>query len=83
VTPFTGTTNNTGNHDHGLINGAELVAANTGGHDLNPGGGGNPEGTRRFYHGGAHEHTVTITGGGDNETAPVNYTCNFFIRVNN
>jgi hypothetical protein len=77
-TAFTGTTSNNGNHDHG---------SGTGGYN-NCWNGGNCAGDtylvrsdQRTGFGGAHDHTVTINGGGDAETAPNHFTLGFIIKA--
>ena len=77
-TAFTGTTNNTGNHDHG---------SGTGGYN-NCWNGGNCAGDtylvrsdQRTGFGGAHDHTVAINGGGDAETRPKNWAVHWIIKA--
>jgi len=77
-TAFTGTTNNTGNHDHG---------SGTGGYS-NCWKGGDCTGStymvrndQRTGYGGAHDHTVAINGGGDTETAPDHFVLGFIIKA--
>jgi Protein of unknown function (DUF2793) len=83
TTAFTGTTNDPGNHDHGIQGDWHVIVTEKGGHDLHPGGGGNPEGNAPITPQGAHTHTVTINGGGDAETRPSTYSVNTYIKVNN
>ena len=80
-TALTGTTNNAGNHDHGLGT-IDLVKTSGGNHDLLPGAQAAPEGRASFRADGAHTHTVTINGGGDAETRPKTYSVNYFIKIN-
>ena len=68
-TDLTGTTNYAGVHDHG-VGTADIVKTSGGNHDLVAGPGGATEGRAAFHPGGSHNHTVTINGGGDAETAP-------------
>jgi len=75
---FTGTTNNTGSHDHG---------SGAGGYN-NCWKGGDCNGStymvrndQRTGYGGAHDHTVTITGGGDAETRPKNWAVHWIIKA--
>ena len=66
TTPFTATTNNAGNHDHSYA-----TNQGTGG---GQGGGGADTGSRNgtTNQAGGHTHDLTFTGGGDDETRPVN-----------
>ena len=33
-------------------------------------------------HAGNHSHTVTINGGGDEETRPKTYSVNYYVKIN-
>lgn len=78
---FTGSTNVSGNHQHeetiGTIN-----LFGTGNSGLIGTYGNSSSGARDLTAGnGNHSHTVTITGGGDNETAPKNIALNFYCLI--
>ena len=78
-TAFSGSTNTTGSHTHtGGTAGYNHCWAS-----------GNCSGTlytvlanQQTASAGNHSHTVTISGGGDTETAPKHYSVNYFIKVN-
>lgn len=73
---FVGVAQSSGAHEH--PNGMQFGndAFNVGGHDV----------ARPYYKptgvAGAHEHPVTITGGGDSETRPTNVAVYYYIKVN-
>ncbi len=76
-TPFTGTADVSGEHQHGF-DVASTYSAGAGNH------------TRAKHRGrkdqtaeaGEHQHQVTITAGGDNETRPANISVYFYIKIN-
>jgi hypothetical protein len=78
VTGFTGTTDNPGNHTHSFT---QYVQKGPYGqydrtvweHD---------NAAAQTGAAGAHTHVVSITGGGDIETAPVHFSMNTFIKIN-
>jgi hypothetical protein len=87
-TAFTGTTNNTGNHNHtngaaswggdAVWYGSKTMGSNKRVSNWDDWSGANPYTSTD----GAHDHTVTINGGGDAETKPKSYAVNYFIKVN-
>jgi hypothetical protein len=87
-TAFTGTTNNTGDHNHtngaaswggdAIWYGSKLMGSNKRVSNWSDWSGANPYTSTD----GAHTHTVQITGGGDAETKPKSYAVNYFIKVN-
>ena len=77
--PFTGVTNQAGQHGHGFGHGTAYITQSTTGHNLDPGSTGAHEGVHTFYHDGQHAHNVSITGG-DSETRPKNVALVFAIR---
>jgi hypothetical protein len=74
-TAFTGVTNTAGIHSHTNASGAYMRS--DGGPNWNSG----RENDGRTSADGNHTHTVTINGGGDSETRPVNIGVQWIIRV--
>ena len=77
---FTGNTNNTGNHSHGMNTNRNSTGWRSGGtadRALVRQGGSDSTAPS-----GDHWHTVSITAGGDTETRPKTYSVNYFIKIN-
>ena len=66
--PFTGSTNSAGRHNHTYNEGAENNANRDPGAAVTNQG----RGPRQTTDGGEHTHSISLTGGGDPETRPVN-----------
>lgn len=89
---FSATTSYAGTHSH------QLWSANSGGANSNPisytgtgitgeasgsdGWRGSSTDDNVVRRSGNHRHTLTITGGGDSETRPVNVAVNIFVKIN-
>jgi hypothetical protein len=85
---FSGIVSDAGNHIHGYV---DALVDNTASTGSNRGvkGDSRLDGEAFLHPGyattgyaGAHNHTLTINGGGDVETRPKNYGINFFIKIN-
>ena len=78
---FTAFTSTNGVHNHTFTlnrHGANFS------HDVYPynPGGTQRDGPERTDNSGSHNHSVTITAGGDVETRPKTYSVNYFIKIN-
>jgi hypothetical protein len=76
-TAFTGSTSTNGNHTHDGVLRPDHNCWNSGGCSGANLGTNNPSGAA-----GNHSHTVTISAGGDTETAPKTYVVNTFVKIN-
>jgi len=79
-TAFAGTTNTTGNHRHKLDRMAGDFAGEWASTNL-ASANGNKNWPYTDYQGN-HSHTVTINGGGDEETKPKTYSVNYYVKIN-
>lgn len=77
-TPFTGTTDNPGDHTHNTL--AADSAAGTGPYHGEMTSASNPQNIATTA-AGAHTHAVTISGGGDSETRPPNIALAYYIKT--
>ena len=80
VNPFTGQTDATGQHGHGIA-GTAIITQSTTGHNLDYGTTGAHEGVVTPVWDGNHAHNFSISGGGDIETRPANFSLVFYIRA--
>ena len=80
VNPFTGTTSTDGWHDHGISPRRAGAAGGSGVNPYNPGGT-FADAPMRVDANGNHAHNVVISGGGDTETRPANFSLVFYIRA--
>lgn len=89
TTPFTGRTGTTGNHNHDNHNNSHWGGANTSAsgnysnfvlQQPNPGGGVRDP-VPGMIDAGDHNHTFSVTGGGDTETRPANIALAYIIKA--
>jgi hypothetical protein len=78
---FSGSTSTNGVHSHTFTLNRHPAARSDDAYPYNPGGA-NHDGPERTDNAGSHNHSVTITAGGDTETRPKTYSVNYFIKIN-
>jgi microcystin-dependent protein len=74
---FTGITDETGAHRHGIVVSYNAGAPEPYGYE----GGPNANATTYSEYAGTHQHVVTINGGGDTETRPKNMAVYYYIKT--
>jgi hypothetical protein len=80
---FSGFTSNNGGHHHDTaIQRTNAVSGNINSTNLAGGDGGNAHIDHWTRDAGTHNHSVTITAGGDTETRPKSFSVNYFIKIN-